>query len=138
MPGMTAWLASKLDKITADFRQGHGNAVIYESQFLCYLECYVAAREGDPAEVWKKYEASAKEASPEGGQVLAHSYRIKNRDELADWLVTFRRSFEGPRKKTVSALNTKPQKQRAQKKSKPRSEPDGDILQMFGDFNEEG
>ena len=52
LPGVRAWLSAKLQAITAEYIGGDGYGDVYESTFLAYLECLVAARKGDPGKVW--------------------------------------------------------------------------------------
>ncbi len=112
---MISWLRDKLDQITGEFLGGGGYGTVFEAQFLAYLECYVAARGGDPTTVWSKLRQRQQEI-PEGEEVRSFSHTITDRQELVDVLQTFRRQFEGPRKSNYS-----PTAARAQPESVARS-----------------
>lgn len=53
----TEWFDLKLQQLTQAYLEGHGSTVIFESQYLCYLECRTALLLGEEAanRVWSDY-----------------------------------------------------------------------------------
>ena len=140
---MQAWLQRKLDKIEKDFRGGGGIPMVFESQYLCYLECYAVARGGDPVAFWTRYEVECLKDTPKGKAVRGHYSRIEDRDKLVERITQFRDQFEGPNWKTpIQAPPAKPKRKTrakkpkvwAQKKPVARNTNEGgsDLFDLFG------
>ena len=137
---MQDWLREKLDQLDKDFRGGHGFPMIFESQYICYLECYARARGIPPADFWDRYTTECKKDTPKGKTVLGHYSRITDRDKLADRILQFRRHFEGPSKAAFkrppeSEEPEKPKrgrKARVQKPAKSRIGGESDLFVLFG------
>lgn len=51
------WLRDKLDSLSEEYRIGFGYGDIYESQYLCYLECLAMVRGIDPETFWEDWKA---------------------------------------------------------------------------------
>jgi len=118
---MEAWLRAKLDKLAKDYRGGSGFPLIFESQYLCYLECYAKIRGTDPSDFWVKYKADCQKDTPKGQRVLGHYNRILGRDDLADRVLQFRAQFEGPKVAIHKITEPKPEPKPEPKKRKRKS-----------------
>jgi len=139
---MQAWLLGKMDKLAADFLGGDGVPMIFELQYLCYMECYIAACGGDPSTFWSLYEAECEEETAEGSSVLGHYARIDDRDKLVARVLKFRGHFEGPRKMSFKALSEPEPKKTKRRKPKGAQEPTAarstgegfsDLFDLFGE-----
>jgi len=123
------WAWKKLNQLAADFKAGNGDPMIFESQYLCYLECYVVACGVDTEQFWNRYLADCKkEEAPDSKVTLGHYFRIKDRGKLIERILQFREQFEGPKKQKRAA--------RAQKKPVARSTPEdlSDLFDILGDI----
>lgn len=88
------WLLGKFPQLVAEYKKGLGYGDIFESQYLCYLECLVAVRGSDPAGMWDAWKARIRENSgaPEGTPILAMNRQYgDDRDGLIEELEAFRR-----------------------------------------------
>lgn len=128
---MQKWLQKKLDRLRIEFKAGGGTPMIFEAQYLCYLECLAVARGEKPAKFWDRYTADCEKDTPEGEAVLGHYSRIKDRVELADRILRFENP---PPKRKARAKKARAKKPKTQKPAaKSNSEGDYDLFDLFGD-----
>lgn len=112
---MQEWLRDKLDQLTKEFLSGEGPDVVFEAQYLVYLECLVAATKGTKSahKVWVDWHSLCVQKTPEGEQPSSLSYRIGTREELVLALQLLKSQFEGPTRRVFRAP-----------KATPKAEPD--------------
>lgn len=122
---MIPWLRTKLDTITKEFLDGGGFGAVFEATYLAYLECYIAARNGDFHKMWHDFRADCVKLTPEGEEPRGHYHRTEgNRQALVDLLVAFRSRYEGPRK-------AKPEPTVKAQSDAPASSTEGEGLDLF-------
>lgn len=85
---MRAWLLSKMASLSESFLAGEGHPSVFESQYLVYLECFVAASDGPVEDFWREF------SNYSGGQALSN--REVDRETLVASLRVFRQRYEGP------------------------------------------
>ncbi len=91
---MRAWLSSKLASTTVEFLGGSGHGEIYELVFLTYLECLVAARNGNSQRVWELHRKRIHElAGDQPAQPLTRL--LPSRQSLVDELKKLERELVG-------------------------------------------
>ena len=117
------WISQNLDGISEAFLKGMGYGDIFESQYLCYLECLVASRGLDPAGMWKAWSdrvrvvASLKDTE----KVQALNRYLKDKAKLVEELVAFRTKWaEGPTPHSY-AIKMEKQEDPTPKKAKVKS-----------------
>lgn len=95
---MQVWLRGKLDHITQEFLEGCGTGAVFEAQYLAYLECAVADRQGSEVagRVWDEWTEVCSRATPDGEPVRCLSSRVLDREELVAALRRFQGRFDGP------------------------------------------
>lgn len=102
---LQGWLRGKLTFLSGQYRQGAGYGDIFESQYLCYLECLLAVRGQDPSTMWEAWKDRIREFAhvPEGEPVLAMNRQVgDDRPALIEELEAFkRRLVDGPSPRTV-------------------------------------
>lgn len=117
---MRAWLSSKLGSITKEYLDGGSYGDIYEAVFLSYLECLVAARNGDPCSVWSAHMERI-EALRGEEPVQPLNRLLPDRQALVDEMRALERRLVGM---PVSRQFIAPHQE--------KSAEDGDILDLFG------
>lgn len=90
---MQNWCNEKLESLTQEFLTGHGHPLVFEAQYLAYLEVREVHWHGPDGgqKVWSRF----RENGPFGPQST-------DRKELVEALRKFKRQFDGPRKVPVA------------------------------------
>jgi hypothetical protein len=96
---MEDWLQSKLDQITREFLAGDGTGLLFEAQYLAYLECLLMYAHGTPQaeHLWVSWQACCAQNTPSGMKVRCLSHHVMDRPKLAQHLDQIRRQSQGPK-----------------------------------------
>jgi len=132
---MQNFLIKKLDVLTNEFIAGPGdasqtpNGMAYESQYLAYLECLVAFRNGPRSiyNFWSVYRGFLGKRTPIDQPIIALCIHTRDRQKLVDALQDFQRMYDGP-----ETLPPKASKKAHLPKTTRSDNEDGGILDMFG------
>ena len=84
------WIRTKIQGVTEGYQKGEGYGDIFESQYLCYLECLVASRGFDPTGMWDGWRERIK--------VVA---KLKKKDPV----LAMNRYIEGDQGKLIAELD---------------------------------
>jgi len=109
---MEEWLRDKLVFLNEEYQRGFGYGDVYESQYLCYLECLAVAKGQDPENFWNDWKAVIRatgKLSPD--EVLLPMNRIvgDDRPALIKALEGFKRRWvDGPTPRRAVPKTTTP------------------------------
>lgn len=86
------WVREKLALLIEEYREGHGYGDIYESQFLCYLECWMVLEKYDAERMWELWKDRIRtKMSDPTAEVLPMNQTLGeiNREDLIQELLAF-------------------------------------------------
>ena len=86
VPEPKVWLLKKLDNLEGEWRAGSWYMDLFESVFLCYLECWLVIERRPTEELWQAWEARCRARLPKGAELVGMN-RMLDEDKERDVLL---------------------------------------------------